>query len=1054
MSSSQEPKDAYLALRRFQTYFRDVVEPAVWTAAVPAAASVALLPDPKADPISAEMAASLTYLPVSTPWRWGPKWASAWFRVSASIPSHWAGLPVALRFSSGTEALIWHASTGAPPASPASAIQGLDVNRDAFLLTSSASGNEPISALIEAACNHPFGVTGFEWDPAEVHQRWNSSDPGLFDRCELAVFAPLAWELRQLYAFALQLLQEIPLDSNRAQQLILALQSATNAHHSPDQRDLARRDAAQAVAILSNALASTPPGSSTTCFAVGHAHLDTAWLWPIRETKRKVLRTFSNQLNNLDRFPDYVFLASQTQHYAYAKERDPVLFDRIKHHVANGRWEPAGGMWIEPDVNCVSGESLVRQILVGEHWWRNHFGDLAKQRFLYLPDTFGFGSNLPQIMRLAGLDTFITNKLHWWQHTTFPHTTFSWRGIDGSSVLAHNTPGRDYNATNTPKELLRGDQHHRNKSILPPLSASSSAAENSPLWLQPFGFGDGGGGATDWSIRFAQIASSCEGLPRVRFSSVSAFCDALHQQARDGAPFPEWAGELDMEIHRGTLTSQAPIKAANAAAEEALRLSETLAASLHSAPSSAFISDIDLAWKLTLLNQFHDILPGSSIAWVYEDAAKDHASIHSLLTPHSASNLQLLADRLQAPAVFNPTSRPFTGVIDLDGSPAFVSDIPALGAATFANTAQTPEPVSLSTSNAFSLSNSLAALSLDPALANLSSLGISPDLNLLTDFAGLFMYEDRPIMWDAWDIDHYYTEKPIPLGPVLSSKVLEKSALRSSIEFVRKLTNNSSATIRVVMHAASPRIDLHFAIDWHEQHSLLRFEIPTSLGLTARCTHATHFGHQSRPTHRNTAHERARFEFPAQGWLDLSEDLRGLALLSPAKFGFSCWQTPSGHRLGLSLLRSPTHPDPNADQGLHHFSISLLPHHGCWRSANLQHHAELLRSPLIPLPASSAHSSATRFQPFSIDPAIHSPITISAFKHALDNSSDLILRFHESQGRRSSCTLRWNFPVSNVRSVDLLERHSSNAIAKIDHHAQVTTVELTPFQIVTLRITR
>ena len=1065
MAHPQEPRDAYLALRRFQTYFRDAIEPAVWTESSPAAASVALLPDPKADPISAEQAAALPYHPVSTPWRWGPKWATAWFRVSASIPAHWANKPVALRFSSGTEALIWNASIGDALASPATALQGLDVNRDAFLLTSSAAASQPVSALIEAACNHPFGVTGFEWDPAEVHQRWNSPDPGLFDRCELAVFSPDAWELRQLYAFALQLLQELPLDSNRAQHLIHALQLATNAHRSPDQRDHARRSTAEPTDILSRALASTPPGSSTTCFAVGHAHLDTAWLWPIRETKRKVLRTFSNQLQNLDRFPQYIFLASQTQHYVYAKERDPILFDRIKHHVNQGRWEPAGGMWIEPDVNCVSGESLVRQILVGDAWWRLHFGQHTTQRFLYLPDTFGFGSNLPQIMRLAGLDTFITNKLHWWQHTTFPHTTFIWRGIDGSSVLAHNTPGRDYNATNTPKELLRGDQHHRNKSTLPdPASASPNTDTllNAPLWLQPFGFGDGGGGATDWSIRFAQLASACEGLPRVRFSSVSSFCDALHDQARRNANFPEWVGELDMEIHRGTLTSQSAIKTANVLAENALRTTELLAASLPDLHAASLAADLDNAWKLTLLNQFHDILPGSSIGWVYDDAAQDHASVHALLAPHLRLGLLQLAARLPSPAAFNPTSSPFSGVVDHQGAPVFVNNIPALGAAHVspATPSSTPvaAPVTLSASPAvFVISNPLAAATFHRANAALASLGLSLDSNLLAADAGLFMYEDRPIMWDAWDIDHYYTEKPIPLGPVTAASIVEQSPLRVAVEFTQQLSSKSSASIRVVLHAASPRIDLHFSINWLEQHSLLRFELPTSLGLTSTCTHGTHFGHQSRPTHRNTAHERARFEFPAQGWLDLSEPHRGLALLSPTKFGFSCWQTPQGHRLGISLLRSPTHPDPNADQGNHHFSISLLPHQGSWRAANIPHHAELLRSPVQFLPTPAIPSPATpasSFQPFTIESTSPSPITIDAFKPAHDNFSDLILRFHESNGLHGSCTLRWNFPVSKVTSVDLLERQSPHAIATVKHHAQATTVELTPFQIITLRISR
>lgn len=1080
---TQQPRDAYLSMRRFQTYFRDVIDPAVWSAAHPLAAAVHQLQDPAADPIPAERAAGLEFRPVAPTWLWGPKWSTAWFKVSGVLPAEWAGRPVALRFSSGTEGQVWSVRFGDRDTGHTTPLQGLDVNRDAYHLTPAAAGGERVEVLIEAACNHPFGAGSFEWDSPEAQQRWNSDTPGRFERCELAVFEPECWELRQHYAFALKLLEDLPLDSNRAQDLIACLRAATNA---VDQNDV-RRSAARALPHLHDALARPAAGSTTRCLAVGHAHLDTAWLWPIRETKRKVLRTFSNQLRNMERFPSYVFLASQTQHYAWVEERAPGLFAQIKTRVAEGRWEPGGGMWIEPDVNCVSGESLCRQILHGERWWRSRFGDKGRQRFLYLPDTFGFGSNLPQIMQLAGLDTFITNKLHWWQHTTFPHTTFVWRGIDGSTVLAHNTPGQDYNATNTPKELRKGESTHRNKDIrpsepeaqargTPPVIADAPskpdahapslarrALKEGALWLQPFGYGDGGGGATDWSIRFAEFAKDCDGVPRVEFSTANAFCEALHDQFQRGAQFPEWFGELDMEIHRGTLTSQAWIKKANRDAEEALRLAEILTVLSEPDAQAREVAHqtLDQAWKLTLLNQFHDILPGSSIGWVYEDAKKDHEKIQALSKPLIAQGLARVSARTPGPSVFNPTSKPFAGVVDSAGTPVFASAVPALGLAPASPTLPAGfRPVEVSPeAGGLRISNGLIELQINEfgqitALRSVGGRAITLPHMILNTTA---TYEDRPIMWDAWDVDHFYEEKPRYYQSGDRPRVIETSPLRAVVEITERLDGGSTIRQRYVVNAGAPLVNIEHQIDWRESHTLLRMFICTGLGPQSICTHGTHFGHQTRQTHRNTAHERARFEFPAQGWLDASELGAGLAVLAPSKFGYSCRRGARGLNLGVSLLRAPTWPDPHADQGLHEFTIGLMPHAGDWRAAGVVHQAELLRSPPrstgdAALAGSIARPAAAH-APFTLSTTGHAAVEVSALKHA-EEGDDLILRLHECHGGHGELAIDWHIPVKSVRAVDLLERESEHAHAQALHSGARTTVALRPFQIVTLRVSR
>ncbi len=1034
MSQHDTPRDAYLSLRRFQTFFRDVVEPGVWSGSVPVRVAVHQLMDAKAEPISAEEATGRAYTEVPLGWRWGPKWSTAWFRVVGEVPAAWRGSAVALRFSSGTEGQIWSVRYGGRPSHAGmTAVRGLDVNRDAYHLTASAAGGEAVKALIEAACNHPFGVVGFEWDHSEVHARWNSEHPGVLSRAELARFEPTAWELRQRYAVALGLLEELPLTSARAGELLAGLRAATNAI---DQENVAG-SAARAMEVLGRMLTSPAAGSTTRCFAVGHAHLDTAWLWPIRETKRKVLRTFSNQLENLERFPGYVFLASQTQHYAWAAERDPALFERIRRRVEEGRWEAGGGMWIEPDVNCVSGESLIRQVLVGEGWWRERFGDRGGQRYLYLPDTFGFGSNLPQIMRHCGLDTFITNKLHWWQHTTFPHTTFVWRGIDGSWVIGHNTPGRDYNATNTPKELRRGEEHHRQKDAVPTEGTRRGAA-----WLQPFGFGDGGGGATDWSVRFAELAADCDGLPRVGFSRVDAFCEELHEGHRRGAAYPEWIGELDMEIHRGTLTTQGAVKAGNRRCEESLRIAEIAMASEGERPGDR--AGMAMAWRLTLLNQFHDILPGSSIGWVYEDAGRDQTEAEGLAEGIAERGLSRMASRVGGPLVaFNPTSSTFSGVAEGPEGPVWVEGVPALGVASVrgkpSDTAGARE-----VEGGCEVWNGRIRARIDGKTGRLVSL-TGPGGECLEHGAGPEMYEDRPIMWDAWDVDHYYPEKPLGSGVVRSVRVVEGGPLRAAVEVRRTLRGEDEMVERYEVRAGSGRVDVRVRVAWSARHVVLRYEARSRLDLTSRCEHAVHLGHQARPTSRNTAHERARFEFPAQGWVDVSRHGLGLAMLSDCKFGFSAWSEGRTHRVGVSLLRGPTFPDPSADIGEHEMTVSLMPHGGDWRAAGVLEESEGLRSPVRVMRGGGGTLGA--WSPIELSG--NGRAAVMALKPA-ERGGGTVLRLHEAWGRHDEVAIRWNVPAASVVATDGLERPLDTARPDQSHAGGVTRVTLRPFEIVTL----
>ncbi len=923
---------------RFARFCSDVLDPAPFREPAPVGAEVFQ----SDDPVPPAQAPGLPYAPTDLGFRWGPKWSTAWFRLTGAVPASHAGHTTVLRFDTGVEAQLWRHDGGAM-----TPVQGFDVNRDCAVVLPRASAGEPLELFVEAACNHPFGVGHFPWDPPDAVRRWNDEKPARLDRAELAVFDERLWRLAVRYRFATLLLRELPAESTRAQQLIAGLRETTNA--IDDSRVSETADAA--LAILDALLAAPAPGSATICHATGHAHIDTAWLWPIRETRRKCIRSFSNVLRLMDRFPGFRFLCSQAQQYAYIEQDSPELFAQIAERVKQRRWEPGGAMWIEPDANCPSGESLVRQILHGTRYWLDKFGEAGAQRFVYLPDTFGFPAILPQIIAKAGLDTFITNKLAWNAFNHYPHTSFLWRGLDGTDLLTHFTPGADYNAVNTPLELRRGEKRHADKHL--------PGRDPTSRWLQPFGYGDGGGGPTDRAIEYAQLAADCDGLPRTRLSRTDDFCEALHAdfdalRARGIDP-PVWDGELYLDLHRATLTTQAWLKLANRRAEELLRLAELLmicdpGAALpplppapekgpagegrgegSSSPSSPMLNlpgispdartTLDQAWKLLLLNQFHDILPGSSITWVYDDAKRDHAKIRELVQPLTQAGLDRWAAALGGAIAINQSSHPQSGVVTVADELLYITDVPPMGARTITDKALPVEHVRVA--RARTLSNGLleATISDDGALSSLCHLSTNREAcapgHSLNQLA---IYEDRPRMWDAWDFDPEAEYKPLDaIGAPESIEVVSDHPLRAAVRVTRAIGARSRIEQTYTLDAGSPRLDIATRVEWHEDHRLLRALFPVAVR-AARATYDLHFGHIERPTHRNTPWDRARYEVCAHRWMDLAEPGFGVAILNDCKYGHSC----HGSTMGLTLLRAPSLARPRRRP--RHARVHLLPH--------------------------------------------------------------------------------------------------------------------------------
>lgn len=1025
---------------RFAAFADQVLSPAVYAARVPLSIGV----HHSDTQISAEVAGAQEFRPISVGYRWGPLWSTAWFRLSGRIPEDWKGRDVVLRFSSGTESLLWR--QGAPAG-------GLNQYHDSVPLFPKASGGEDVSLLIESSCIRPFGATVFWWDDPETRARWNEALPGRVDFAELTVYDEPAWRLWRTYDFARQIVALSPADSQRARQIINALDLATRAI---DDRNPSRT-ADTAIALLQRGLRGDGPAAATRCFAVGHAHIDTAWLWPLRETRRKCLATFSTILNLMDRFAAFRFMCSQAVQYSWVEQDSPELFARIRERVADGRWEPTGAMWVEPDCNVPNGESLVRQILHGTRYWQSRFPDAPPQRLLYLPDTFGFPASLPQIAALAGVDTFITNKLCWSQQNEFPHVSFLWRGIDGTELVSHQTPGRDYNALNTPKEQLRGAQN-----------AARLDQSGAGVWLQPFGHGDGGGGPTDTSILFAQLAEQCEPFSHTALAGSGEFCDALHERfdARrsERRTLPVWDGELYLEIHRGTYTAQAWLKHANRRAEQLLRAAEWLVCAGPAASTADRVikqrAALDGLWKTLLLNQFHDILPGSSIGPVYDDARRDHAAIHggaSALIDEAQHDWASQANTrgMRRPMiVLNPASTARNGIVECEGESYYVDSIPSLGCAII----DRHHAVSGSTGSRHLNNGRIDAVIGDDgtvqslrdcatgrdACADASPSGLHRGLNQLV------LYEDRPRAWEAWDIDPEYTDKAWPVNsPIESRREIQHGTLMSGVEITRRLGEKSRITQTYLLAAGSPRLDIRTRVEWHEERRLLRALFPINVR-SRFATHEIAFGHMQRPTHRSNPWDAAMFEVCTHRWMDLSEPGFGVALLNDGRYGHSCHDNV----MGLSLLRSPKFPDAGADMGVHEFTYSLMPHASDWRAAGVAAEAEALNAPLFAfaLPPGQYGAISNHWSPFEIETDAPLAVEVAAIK-PVEDGDGLILRVVEIHGARGTARVRWNLPVTHVEGTDILERPlpSSSDSPRHDRSSRMTTIPIRPFQIVTLR---
>jgi alpha-mannosidase len=959
-----------------------------------------ILVSPRVDRISYDEAQKLKYRPAKLGEPFGPLWATYWFRVTATVPKEWTGRRVDFLWISWSEATLWR---------DAKVVQGVkwtNGERPDAIIIPRARGGETIELQVEMACNQKFG----QW-----HQKpFTNVSPFVLDKCEIAAFDPTAWELYWdlwiLQTLEAEMAKENATSDASWQGLLLAeLNRFANTFDIDD-----RATWKKSQAILRKLYERHNATATHELSAIGHAHIDTAWLWPLAETHRKCERTFATQTRYMDEYPDFLFACSQAYQYQVIKDRNPDLYKRIKAKVKAKQFIPVGGTWIEPDCNIPSGESLVRQFLVGQTFFQDEFGVRCKE--FWNPDVFGYNGQLPQIMRLAGITRFLTQKLSWNRFNKPHHHTFNWQGIDGSEVLAHFPPADTYNAEANVPELRKNAKDYKDH-------------DRGRHSLMLFGYGDGGGGPVKRMIESIRRAKDLQGLPRTKMRTSDEFFTLLEKDVVDR---PRMIGELYFEYHRGTYTTQAATKRGNRKSEILLHDVEFLSTVAAANRSKYPAEEIDALWKIVLVNQFHDILPGSSITLVYDDARRDYAEIERRGTALRDAALSALSRKGDGVTPVNTIGFARSEVAELpDGTIAYV-ETPSYGVGRIDDAMDHVELTK--TGNTIVLENAFIRATLRPDGRLISLIDNATGRESIAAPAGLKLYEDEPTAWDAWDVDPFHLETERDVEPATKMRVTQTSPLRCEIVFDFAIGKKSKMKQTVRLNANARRLEFHCDVDWQEHHRFLKAAFPVNVR-AMNATYEMQFGSVERPTHYNTMHDLARYEVPMHKWADLSEHGFGVAILSESKYGFATF----GNTMRLSLLRSTKDPDQVADMGRQQFSYAIMPHAGGWREAGVVAEAYKFNVPIL----WTRGTAAPRSFASTMDPNL----VIDTIKRAEDGDG-VIVRLYECHGARGAAGIKLDLPFKQATLCNILEEPLGKAKSREDG----VEIAYTPYQIVTIRL--
>ena len=983
------------------------------------------------EPVPFKERLTLTQRKISEGESFGKRWTNAWFHFTGSIPNEWMGKPIWVRLDLGGEILVFN-NNGLPVFGLTNhSIYNPYYKKEHYELISKADASSSIDFWCEVCANGLFGEG--EYASGLFGDREDDKN-GTVSVMEYGIYNNEVFQLWDDVATLTSLLESYEQHCARKYQIADALERAEGVYaDEPENAALARE-------VLKRQLSFRATDSELATTAIGHAHIDVGWLWAVRESIRKAARTFASQVDNLERYPEYVFGASQPQLYLFVKENYPELYDKIKELIKAGRWECQGGMWVEADCNIISGESMIRQFIHGKNFFKDEFGIDVKN--LWIPDVFGYSGAMPQIIKKCGCDHFLTQKISWNQFNKFPYHTFMWQGIDGSKVLTHFPPEDTYNANIEPKGLVYARNNFSEAAIL-------------PEFMTLAGIGDGGGGPTMRHIENARRCADLEGVPKVKFGTADSFFKRLEKYIPQ---LPKWVGELYLELHRGTLTTQSRTKRNNRKCEELLAATEFIYCCL---PADKYpAKELDKMWKTLLCNQFHDIIPGSSVRQVYTVTEDEHAEIIAKCEELIDNASALLSDEDEnALTLVNTLGYDAEQVITLpdswngfvvtdscgntletqyeNGKTLCLVKVPAVRS-WIIKRGKKCSTAAIQAQNDLVLENDFIRYEFNSDAVLVSAYDKEQKRELVSGAGNqLAVYVDQPVNWDAWDIDYTYLKTPSAKAKGVSAKKSEAGSLRQTLEFELAVGKSSTLHQEIRLARNSRQLDFVTRADWNESHRMLRVSFTSCIN-AVEATCDIQYGKIMRPTHTNTSWDFARFEVAAHRYVDISDANGGIALLNDCKYGYHL----SNDTLDLALLRSTKFPDYAADMGKHEFTYSFLPHTGSLVDSDVMSRAAQLNRELLMLPG-----EVSILIPFTLSDARN--VTLGAVKKA-EKSDDLIIRLVETDGKNGSITISLK-EKADIFECDMLEWSDFKTLTS---NTEQVKLDFTPFEIKTLRIKR
>lgn len=971
--------------------------------------------------LSIHEAAGGPFQPAARGQRWGEDWMYGWFRTNVIVPKGAEGKRLVAILDYGSEATVYVNGkvSGA-----------MDLNHHHITLTRSAKAGESFEIAAEAYAGHDGR------QPAVGVSRLCIFEEEIF---QFFIDLECLYDLRQ----------HLDPKSLRAAEIDTCLTKVFAAIDLTLRGEELGENAKQCRSIMKPLLACTNGSTAPTLFLMGQSHLDIAWLWPIEETKRKIARTMSNQLALIAEYPEYRYTQSQPYLFQLVKTLYPELYDRIKGAVKEGRIIPEGAMWVEPDTNLPSGESLIRQALHGKRFFKDEFG--VDNQMLWLPDVFGYSGNLPQIMKGCGIQYFGSVKMFGTYDNVvdpFPYNTFMWEGIDGTQILSHLLSYGDYYPIRINPSFLIAQWNDRVQ------------LEGISTRLTQFGHGDGGGGSNREDLEFMRRLENLEGVPRTKHGSP---IDFYEDQIAKGIPDARYVGELYYGAHRGTYTTQALIKKLNRKAEIGFRETELWSAAARLLQNKAYpYEELDQLWKVLLLHQFHDILPGSSIQRVHEEAQRELAVLNDSVYAKAAEARNALADGNESQmTVFNSLSwarkelvalpEGANGITDAAGHRLSVQEhegvryaqveAPSMGWSTYSVE---------HTANAADLSGTGNVSATMSAIENeYYALGINDrgeitsilDKETGSEWAAgtcnvMKMYRDQNSDFDAWEIDRRYRQAPIELNSPARMTVTANGPLFANIRVERKL-NTSTLIQDIRVNAGSRRVEFRTTVHWQEKNKLLKVEFPVRVHAN-ESMQEIQFGYVKRPNHHSRPHDADRFEVSQHKWSAIAEPNRGFALLNDCKYGISVLDNV----MSLTLLRSPTWPDETSDQGTHSFTYGITVWNGAFIDSAVVQEAYELNNPMTVSPRGSRITEQSLVQIDKKD------IIADTVKLAEDGSGDWIIRLYESKGASAACKVTLSLDIRAAMETNMLEE----VIGELPHDGNSIDFVFRPFEVKTIRL--